>query len=402
VRIWIVNHYADPPDGLATRTFDLSRALAGRGHEVTIFVSSFSHYRFEPMRDLGGALWRTEMIDGVRFVWLRGPGYRGNDWRRVLNMVSFAVAAVVRGAFDRGRPEVVIGVSVHPVAALAGWVLARLKGARFFLEVTDLWPQTLIDFQLLRPDSLAARAMRGLERFLFKRAERIIMLWRDTGDYVESVGVSRAKIVWIPHGVDLEKYRSLRPYDGGRHAPPFVVMFLGGFVAANALDVILAAARILQERGRTDIELRLVGAGTERQSIVGEAAELGLTNVVFPAAVPKTMVPEVMGAADAFIYGIQDLPIYRYGISLNKLTDYLAGSRPIVFYGNSSYDPVSIARAGIQVPPANPSALADAIVRLAELAPEERLAMGRRGRAYLVENHAIPRLADRLEAALRS
>src|SRR5207302_1167593 len=86
--------------------------------------------------------------------------------------------------------------------------------------------------------------------------------------------------------------------------------------------------------------------------------------------------------------------------SLNKLSDYLAGGRPIIYYGRSSYDPVSAAGAGFTVPPGDPAAVADAIERLFALSPEERREMGARGQAYLAEHHNIPRLAERLLAVI--
>ncbi len=395
MRIWIVNHYADPPDGLATRSYDIARRLVEHGHSTTIFVCAFSHYHFRPARHLGWRPWREETIGGVRFVWIAGVAYRSNDWRRVLNMLCFSALAFAAGLVRRERPDVVIGVSVHPLAALAGDWLARVKRARFFFEVTDLWPQTLIDFGRLREDGLAARAMRALERHLFHRAERIVMLWRHTDEYVASQGVSPAKILWIPHGVELERYEDLAPYDGAPDRP-FRVMFLGGFVTANAVDAMLDAAAVLQDRDRRDIRFVLIGSGQERERIVRRAHEMGLANVDFRPAVPKKEVGHAMREADAFIYGLQDLPLYRFGISLNKLTDYLAAARPIVFFGNSTYDPVRDAHAGVSVPPGDPGALAGAIETLADLTPEERMEMGDNGRRYLLEHHNIPVLARRL------
>src|SRR5438034_737144 len=287
MRIWIVNHYADPPDGLATRTFDIARRMVERGHPTTIFVCSFSHYHLRPARALGWRLWRDEDIDGVRMTWVAGNAYRDNDWRRVLNMSRFSMLTFLIGAFRRERPDIVVGVSVHPLAALTGYYLARLKRARFFFEVTDLWPQSLIEFGRLRADGIAARSMRRLERFLFRKAERIIMLWRHTDAYVE---------------------------------------------------------------------------------------------------------------ADAFIYGVRDIPLYRFGLSMNKVTDYLAAGRPIIFFGRSTYDPVQDAEAGFSVPPGDPEVVADVIEKLVALRPDERMEMGSRGRRYLLEHHNIPELANRLLA----
>jgi glycosyltransferase involved in cell wall biosynthesis len=130
--------------------------------------------------------------------------------------------------------------------------------------------------------------------------------------------------------------------------------------------------------------------------LIKRAKTMGLRNVDFRPPVPKREVGKVMGEADAFIYGLRDLPLYRFGISLNKLTDYLAAGRPIVFFGRSSYDPVRDAEAGFSVPPGDPEGLADAIERLVALTPQERMEMGERGRRYLLEHHNIPRLAERL------
>jgi glycosyltransferase involved in cell wall biosynthesis/O-antigen ligase len=310
-------------------------------------------------------------------------------------MLVFSALAFTSGALRRERPQVVVGVSVHPLAALSGYFLAVVKGARFFFEVTDLWPETLIDFGRLRPDGRAARWMRMLERYLFGQAERIIMLWRHTDAYVEAQGVSPAKILWVPHGIELSRYDELEPYDGAPERP-FRVMFLGGFVASNSLDSILDAAAVLEKRGRADVKFVLIGSGQERDGLIHRSKSMGLDNVEFRQAVPKRDVGRVMGDADAFIYGLRDLPLYRFGISLNKLTDYLAAGRPILFFGRSTYDPVQDAHAGLSVPPGDPDVLADAVEKLADLTPEERKVMGERGRRYVTEHHNIPRLADRL------
>ncbi len=398
-RIWIVNHYADPPDGMATRSVDLARRFVQSGHQTTIFASNFNHYRFAPIVKLGFRLWRAQEVDGVRFVWIRTFRYQLNNWRRAANMVSFTALVLLAGLFEQPKPDVVIGVSVHPLAAWAGYALSRLRGARFFFEVTDLWPQTLIDLGRLKANSLLARILRRLERFLCMKAERIVMLLPHTHKYMKTIGIPFDKIVWIPNGVELSRYDDVVPYDGAAR-PPFRVMFMGGFVESNALENILEAARLLQERGRKDIEFMLVGRGTDRDEVIRKARAEHLDNVHFPDPVPKFQIGRVMSQADAFIYALHDLPLYQYGVSLNKLTDYLAGGRPIIFSGRSAYDPVAAIGAGYSLPPDDPVAIADAIEKLFSLTPAERINMGRKGREYVLEHHDIPKLASQLLAAL--
>ena len=399
MRIWNINHHADPPEGQATRTFDLAVQLNQRGHTVTIFTSTFNHYHFRHVRRLGWRVWRHETIEGVDIIWIRTPPYRGNDWRRVLNNAVFAALALGAGSVERGRPDVVIGTSVHPLAALTGYALARLRHAVFVFEETDMWPRVLIDFGRLREDSKTALAMTRIEAMLYRKASRVVMLMRGAEDHVEAAGGDPRKVVWIPHGVDIRRYDGLKPYDGAPNRP-FRVMYLGAFLTSNAIDSILDVAAELRNRGRDDIRFLFVGAGTRRSEVIDEARRRNLANVAFPDSVPKARIAEAMADADAFIYGLPDLPIYRYGITLNKMTDYMAGARPIIFFGNSSYDPVTEARAGYRVPPGNPNLVADAIEQLVSLEPEERAAMGLRARGWLMQHHEIGVLADRLEAEL--
>jgi len=399
MNIWIFNHYADSPDRQSTRSYDLGRKLVERGHQVTIFAAGFSHYSFKEERITASENWRDEKWNGVRFIWLRTFPYRQNDWRRVLNMLSYAWRAFWLGLKIPAKPDVISGVSVHPLAALTGWALSVIKRCRFFVELTDLWPEVLIDFGMLSRRNPITWMLRSLETFLFRRAERIIMVWPRTGEYVQALGISPQKIVWLPHVAELSRYESLKSYNGliGSH---FKVMYLGSFVSFMDMDNILRCAEVLQNRGRDDIRFILVGGGTDKESLEQLAIELQLHNVEFHALVPKKKIAVVMSDADAFVVSLRDVPLLRYGVSLNKACDYLASGRPTVFAGSPGYDPIKEAKAGISVPARHPAALADAIEKLMSLTPAERVQMGRNGREYLQRVHGIDVLADRLEQTL--
>src|SRR5580700_5450309 len=134
MRIWILNHYATPPDQpTGTRHYDIGRVLAGQGHDVTIFASSFSHVTLREERLRRDERMRIDDIDGVRFVWVRTTPYSGNDGRRALNMASYAVGAI-RAQRRLPRPDVVIGSCVHPAAVAAACLIGTLRRAPFVFE----------------------------------------------------------------------------------------------------------------------------------------------------------------------------------------------------------------------------------------------------------------------------
>lgn len=410
--LWLVNHYADAPDRPnGTRHFDLARVLVARGRRVTIFAAAFSHVTQRDDRLAGRRLYRTERFDGVDFVWLRTSPYKGNTWRRMVNMASFAVVFFVV-QFRFRAPDAVVGSTVHPFAALAAWVVARIRRARFLFEIRDLWPQTLVDLGAMRDGSVGERLLRWIEAFLVRRATRVITLLPGVASYLAGRGLPTDRVVYIPNGVDLgvfdapvaepppaavaealDAVRDLRA--GGR----FVLGYVGSFGRVNRLDVIIAAAAAADERepGRTG--LVIVGDGPERAELERLATAAPGVVIIAPA-VPKRFVPTVLRALDAAVVHATSTPVYRYGISFNKLFEYMAAGRPVLFACDSAYDPVADVGAGISVQPDRPDLLADALVALVATPAERLAAMGAAGRSYVEREHNIDGLASRLADAI--
>ena len=400
MNIWIINHYADTPDRPATRTFDLSRQLVQRGHRVTIFAAGFSHYSLKEERIQGGETQREENWNGVKFVWLKTFPYRQNGWRRLANIASFAWRVFRAGRRTSETPDAIIGVTVHPLAALSAYFLSVAKKSRFFFEVTDLWPEALIDIGALSPKNPIAWMLRALEKFLYRKAEKTIMLWPFAHEYTNGLGIAKEKVVWIPHGVDLSRLEALKPYDGAKE-PLFTVMFLGGQSRYHGVDVILEAAQILEQREERRVRFVIVGGGSENSRLVGRVKEMNLQSVEFRPQVPKSEIGKVMSEGDAFLFHIRELASLRkYGISANKLYDYMSSGRPIIYAVNSRNNPVEEAGAGVSIPAESPTALVEAVLHLVSLTPEERIEMGRNGLEYLLKHHDIRLLAERLERVL--
>lgn len=247
--------------------------------------------------------------------------------------------------------------------------------------------------------SIITYTLRAMEKFLFHKAEKIITLMPDAYKYITAKGISRDKVIWIPQCIDLALYDLTIPYTGELKSI-FNVMYLGKHGVSNELPTILQAARILKET-KYPIRFIFIGEGAEKLRLINMAKEMGLTNVEFRDAVSKNEVPSVLSDADAFIVTLKNTPLYQYGISLNKLCDYFAAGRPVIFAGTSSNNPVEEANAGISVPPENPQAIADAIIRLIEMTPEQRIELGKNGRRYVERLHAANILADKMEMILK-
>lgn len=398
--IWWVNQYAITPDlPGGTRHYDLGVELAKRGYRVRILASDFSLSLRKRTKLKPGQMFAVEERDGIEFVWIASAEYEKNNWRRAWNMVSFSwnLLRVSRILAAEARPDIVIGSSPHPFGALGASRVAHETNARFFLELRDLWPQALVDMGGLREGHPAVRVMRAMERYLYACAERLIILAQGSAQYLTARGVDASRIVYVPNGVHLGHFvpRQSRAESRQRFGfTQFTVAYAGAHGPANALQTVISAAQLVDD---LPIEFVLVGDGPEKEALQRQASEMGVRNVRFLPPVSKGDVPDLLTAADAGVITLKNAAAFAYGISPNKLFDYMAAARPILCaVPGDMAQIVREAEAGLVVPPEDPEALASAVRHLYSLPGEMREAMGERGRAYLAKHFSRERLVDRL------
>ncbi len=408
----MVNHHAGGPDEAAgTRHHALARNLVLLGHEVTIFAGNFPDVPGRIDRLGRTRFFRVQRFDGVRFVWLRTTPYSASMAIRSINMLSFLVVFLVV-QIREAAPDIIIGSTVHPFAALGGWIAARLRGARFAFEIRDLWPQTLVDLGAMREGSPGERGLRLLEAFLVRRASAVITLLPGIRDYLRGRGLPDDNVVYIPNGASLEAFAVERD---ARDAPPevdrvlaevarlraegrFVLGYIGAFGRVNRVDLVVGAAVAADAVVPGRIGLIAIGQGPGLPAIEAAAAGSGAVHV--GVAIPKAWVPTVLRALDAAVVHTTYTPVYRYGISFNKLFEYMAAERPVVFACDSAYDPVAANGAGVTIRPDDADALRNAYLELASMDPARRAAMGAAGHAYVEREHNMVRLGDTLAAVV--
>lgn len=399
MKILMINHYAVPPvETGGTRHYSLAQELLKLGHQVTIIAANFSHQKRTPLiPDVREPVFELH-YDKLPFIWVNVPPYKGNSPARANNMIAFTRTILTNQYFKKmDPPDIVIGSSPHPFAAWAAQILAKRWDVPFVFEVRDLWPQSLIDLGRISPKHPLVWFLAKLEKHLFCKAERILTLLPGAYKYIESVGIDTDKIVWLPNGIDFEIFARIEPKDPDEF---FTVMYAGNHGLGNGIETIVNCAEILKKSGFSSIRFRLIGDGPQKINLIKIANDKDLNNIRFDDPVPKQQIPSILSQADAFIMTLRDSPVFKWGISPNKLYDYLCSARPIIFAVNAYNNPVNEAGAGITVPPDNPEELAKAVIKLYQMNNEERKQMGINGREYVEENHDFRNLAIKLEEAL--
>ena len=403
----MLDHYANAPDTAgSTRHFDFAREIIKQGHRVSIFCSGFNHRTRKEERIKGKQIWRRENIDGVEFIWIKtSPYHKGNDWRRVVNMLSYSFCVIPVGIRLRETPDVILASSPHPFTGLAGYILAKIKGARFVFEVRDLWPQVFVDIGGYSNKSLVVKLLRVLEKFLYQKARKIVVTMPKASAYITRLGIPESKIAYIPQEVSLDLFSNpdaRLPEELGKIVTglklegKLLVGYTGAHGIADAPNTIVEAAKLLRDKGIDRVCFLLVGFGAEKEKLIRMARSWGLDNISFFEPIPKYAMPALLRAVDIAIITKKKADFYKYGISFLKLFDYMVCAKPIVWAVNSEDNPVSDVNCGIIVPPENPEAMATAIMELCDLSDEERQEMGMRGYEYVVKYHSVPVLASTL------
>ena len=403
MNILLINHYAGSlRHGMEYRPFYLAREWVRLGHRVRIVASSQSHIRAQAPQ-LAGHAQLDETIDGVEYRWIATPAYRGNGMARVLNMLAFVARLQLqaRRLAAEVAPDVVIASSTYPLDIWPAHRIARLAGARLLFELHDLWPLSPMQLGGYSSRHPFIMLLQAAENYACRHACAIVSILPKVRDHLEAHGMAPHKLHIVPNGADPAEWLAAPPALAGaagarlaalRREGKFIVGYAGTHGIANALDTLLDAAHLIAGQR---IAFVLVGSGPEKARLQGLAAARGLGNVHFFDPVPKDQVPALLACFDVAYIGWQRQPLYRYGISPNKLIDYMMAARPILHAVDAGNDPVAEARCGLTVAPQDPQALARGLLALLTLERHEREAAGRRGRAYALANLSYPVLGRR-------
>ncbi len=401
-RIWILNHHAETPKtGTGTRHYDFAKELINRGYEVTIFASSHIHYTEINLLNQNENFKKIDE-DGIEWVWINTMTYTSNGGRRVLGMLEYYFK-VLRISKKLKTPDVVIGSAVHLLAFLAAYKISKRNKIKFISEIRDLWPETLIQMGKLKRNSPVAKAMNMLEDFIYKKSDNIIITAPGMKDYIETRGIDSSKIVYINNGIDTvvfdERIKATYKEDDQCNlvTDKFNVVYTGGHGLANDLETAIEAAKIIQDNGYKDIYFTFFGEGPLKDQLMERANYLNLNNIDFRGFVPKYCVPKILKSADTLIVMLKDLSLYKYGMSMNKVFEYLYSSTPIVFAVNVPNDYIAETGDGYSIRPENPEEMAEAIIKLYKCSKEERYIMGKKGMEFVKENFEIPVLVSKLE-----
>ena len=393
MNILYIFHYAGSPQyGMSFRPYYMAREWVKMGHHVTIVGASYSHLRIkQPMvkNDFD-----EEVIDGIKYVWLKTPEY-GGSIARIKNIGCFVnkLRKNAKKFSDMVKPDLVIASSTYPLDNVPAHKIAKLSKAKLCYEAHDIWPLSPMVIGGYSKYHPFIMVMQWAEDYAYKHCDKVISLLWNAEDHCRERGLAPGKFKCIPNGYLPEEWTDDK-FDlplPEEHQKAFeslkgktIVGFAGGFAASGSLDTLLKAAAKLKDRD--DVHFVLVGKGPEYDNYLKIIKEYQLNNVTILPPVLKKLIPAVNKHFDiAFLGGVHSI-LHRYGTSANKMTDYMLCSLPIVHAVDEPGSLVEREKFGIRVEAENVEEVAKAISKLADMSDEERKKFGERGRTYATEN----------------
>jgi glycosyltransferase involved in cell wall biosynthesis len=364
--VYYHQHFSTPQGAAGVRSYFFAKELLARGHQVTMVCGSYSvgqtglDTAFKHGR-------REGVVDGIRVVefdltYSNKDSFLLRSWK----FAQFALRSVKLALVE--DYDLVFATSTPLTAAIPGIVASALRNKKFVFEVRDLWPELPKAMGAIT-NPVILGLMRALEWTAYKTADRCVALSPGIKEGIVRSGKSSALVKMIPNGCDFSLFES----HGEAWQNPniddsdFVAIFAGTHGDANGLDQVLDAANVLEQRGRKDITVVLVGDGKLKPALMQRAADERINNVIFLDPVSKKELARVFERANIGLQVLRNVPAFYFGTSPNKFFDYLSAALPVINnYPGWVAEMIDEYSCGIVVPPEDPARFADALEHAAD------------------------------------
>lgn len=408
MHVGFVSQYFPPEPGAAAHPGVVASALARRGHDVQV-LTGFPSYPHGVVYD--GYRQQSRMrdeVDGLSV--LRVPYYLSHDQsgaRRALSMLTFGASATLQTGSLRDA-DVLLVYASPATTTIPAMALRAVGRVPYVLYIQDLWPDTVMESGMLAGSPRARqRVERVLERACartYRSAERIVVISEGIRSILAERGVPEEKLVVVPNWVDESVFAPAAPdpelarqFSG--HA--LTVMYAGGIGELQGLHHAVQAVESLPSD--SGIHLAVLGEGVAKQGLVDRVRERGLGDrVSFHPGRSLADMPATIAAADVQLVSLLDRPLFHGTIPSKVQASLAVGSPVLVSAPGDAARLVTGAGCGLAVPPESPDELAAAMVALRDLGPQERAAMGQKGRDFYVGNLSERSGAMALEQALEA
>ena len=393
--IWIISKYASPAEfGFETRHFALARKFGEKSRKVLVISSDSSHLASFPKFR---SVFHHEIWEHCEVLWIKTLKYKKTvSVRRILSWLDFELKLLLIPGKKLPSPDVIIVSSLSLLTILNGVRLRRKFGCKLVFEIRDIWPLTLVEVGGLSERNIFVKCLGWVERFGYRKSDIVVGTMPNLSPHVSRVSGRDISCECIPLGFDPAQFVANEPAQVETVIPElpegkFVIGYAGSIGRANALETAIASAQELADDNR--IHFVFLGDGDLRAHYIEQTRKLG--NVTFLPKVKRDQVQSVLRQCHLLYFAVSDSQRWEFGMSLNKLIDYMMAARPILASYSGYQSMVNEADCGEFVPANDVAALSEAVRRYAGLPRATLVTKGKAGRQWLIDNRRWDVLADK-------
>lgn len=397
MNIIYINHYSGSQiEPREWRPYYLSKSFVDKKVNSSVICASYHHLQKKTSTQKESV--QQEVVDGVSFNWLKTPYYIGNGIGRIKNMLYFGWQVFKIDPvkdLNLDIPDLIIASSAHPFHLLGALRWSRKYNAKIFFEVRDIWPLSLnlmVGLSKLHPLSIILNVFQYIG---LKYTDKTIGLGQNMESYFLEHGLDNNKFLYICNGIDENQPISRESNHDDtlkllREQYSRIIMYTGSHGAPNALNILIETMNNIND---DNIALVLIGNGDLKSELIKSAKN---KNVIFLNSVPKDQVQRVLQFSDICIISWQDLELYKFGVSPNKVFDYMFAKKPIIQSLDSPNNQVEESGCGLNITPGNISEMEKAILSLCSKSDDELVCLGEKGYRYVLENFSYKKLASKI------
>lgn len=393
MNIWCISKYASIPKyGAAARLFFLAKEFKKVCSEVVLLTSDANHLCKFPETK---ARYNFEKQNDVDICWVKTKKYRKTaSIKRVLSWFDFELGLFLFDKSKYKKPDIVIVSSLSLLSIVYGYYLKKKFGAYLIFEIRDIWPLTLVVEGGVSKWHPLTILLAIVEKFGYKNADLIVGTMPRLDLHVKNILGVEKEVFCSPIGLDESQVDEPNPVTSLKNVFPkekTVIGYAGSMGISNALEEFMQCIEDFKDKD--DIHFVLVGDGDLKAAYQQKLKNCN--NVTFVPKIKQHEVQYFLSKCNVLYLSTHNSEIWKYGQSMNKVVQYMLSGKPVIASYSGYSSMLNEAESGVFVPSNSLNPLKEAIIKFTSMSEQERLAIGDRGKQWILKNRMYSSLAKK-------
>ncbi|WP_339147896.1 MULTISPECIES: glycosyltransferase family 4 protein [unclassified Sutcliffiella] len=320
-RILLISQNFYPEIGsAANRIKNVYKLLNKQGYSVKVITTVPAYPQKSIYED--EKFWDDSEVKSkdVHRVSVKTRKYSRNIFHRLMYYLEIALKMMLYIFRDKNKYDLIFVTSPAIFVGFVGLIAKYRYRTRMFLDVRDLWPESLKGVGVL-DKSIIISIFSYLEKLLYNKSDEIIVNSLGFVEHIRKKTKDKSKnIIFIPNGANLEELYSDIQKDN------INVIYAGNIGLAQDFNIIKLLAERLSE---LNIRLDIIGYGMKVNKLANFVKNNKLKNVSFIKPITRKECLSIISNYYIGIVTLCDKEVFKTVLP-GKVIDYMTCGVPIV------------------------------------------------------------------------